>query len=209
MDSKVFDLLQFIPPEADYAADASDLDPEDISEERIKGVLALLDYPDNYTVYTAAKLLTNWGREEGLLKLEELEKSGEGSGYIYHRLYGYDDTRQYTMRALIRFWAVRYDNGEGVYVQKRIFSLLSLLIEKSNAEEFQISSFLKWMEDERQEEYVPCLKKHLESIIDHPDMHRWKIYDALQLMLKFDTSFVYDLLNKKNKTIDDFCFTNT
>lgn len=61
MDRKIYDLLNSIPDHADYAADAGELDPEDISQERMDAVMDLLHHADSGEVrFMAAKLLTSW-----------------------------------------------------------------------------------------------------------------------------------------------------
>ena len=44
------------------------------------------------------------------------------------------------------------------------------------------------------------------AIIEHPEIHRWKIHDVIKLLLQIDPSFVYELLERKGKTLKDFNF---
>jgi hypothetical protein len=51
---------------------------------------------------------------------------------------------------------------------------------------------------------VAPLKQYVFSIIDHPEVHRWKVYDALEFFMASDSGFVVSLLKSKNMSIDDF-----
>lgn len=73
MDNLIQAILFEIPPTADYAADAFDLDAEDIPLSRVLQVEGLLKSDDEFIQYTAARLLTSWGYELGLNILKSFE----------------------------------------------------------------------------------------------------------------------------------------
>ena len=69
---------------------------------------------------------------------------------------------------------------------------------------FEISEMLRFVKRENYIEYAVPLKQYLLSIIDRPEVHRWKIYDALEFFMTFDSEFFVSLLKSKNMSIDDF-----
>ncbi|GBH10692.1 hypothetical protein KPSA1_04112 [Pseudomonas syringae pv. actinidiae] len=42
------------------------------------------------------------------------------------------------------------------------------------------------------------------SIIDKSEVHRWKIYDAIEFLMEFHFQFVVFLLEEKRKSIEGF-----
>ncbi|WP_447774908.1 hypothetical protein [Pseudomonas chlororaphis] len=206
MDRKTNDLLNSIPEHADYAADAGDLDPEDIPQERMDAVMDLLRHADNDVVrFLAAKLLTSWGVHEGLIALEKnMERPEIIEGIYSHRLHGYDDTYRQILMAVTMYFANMADRGEREVARTQVYSLLSKIIALAGSKPFEITDAFAFVKRERYLEYVLPIKQHLVSIIDHPEIHRWKIYDAIELLMGFDPEFVMSLLKEKNKTIDDF-----
>ncbi|CAI8909247.1 HEAT repeat domain-containing protein [Pseudomonas chlororaphis] len=206
MDRKTNDLLNSIPEHADYAADAGDLDPEDIPQERMDAVMDLLRHADNDVVrFLAAKLLTSWGVHEGLIALEKnMERPEIIEGIYSHRLHGYDDTYRQILMAVTMYFANMADRGEREVARTQVYSPLSKIIALAGSKPFEITDAFAFVKRERYLEYVLPIKQHLVSIIDHPEIHRWKIYDAIELLMGFDPEFVMSLLKEKNKTIDDF-----
>ena len=205
MDKSIDDILFEVPPQADYAVDAFDLSEEDIPQSRVTAVSHLLNSEDDFIRYTAARLLTSWGYEQGVEELEKFEYDNN-LGFIDHRLHGYDDSSYHNLRALISFWALNSDRGHGAYAYQRIKPIVFDIINKFNAQPFEISPLLRLIARRRFEEYIPLIKEHLITIIDHPEGHGWKIHDAIELLLKFDGGFVMNLLSEKGKTLKDFNF---
>jgi hypothetical protein len=41
-------------------------------------------------------------------------------------------------------------------------------------------------------------------MVEHPELHRWKIKDAIGLIMEFDADFVRALLSEKNKILENF-----
>lgn len=206
MDRKTNDLLNSIPEHADYAADAGDLDPEDIPKERMDAVMGLLRHADNDVVrFLAAKLLTSWGVHEGLIALEKsMERPEIIEGIYSHRLYGYDDTYRQILMAVTMYFANMADRGGREVARTQVYSPLAKIIALAGSKPFEIADAFAFVKRERYLEYVSPIEQHLVSIIDHPEIHRWKIYDAIELLMDFDPEFVMSLLKEKNKTIDDF-----
>lgn len=206
MEQKIIDLLCEIPDNVDYTDVAEDLDLEDISEIRIKQLRELLTNSDIYIQFQAAKLLTFWGDDYGFKALTSLFDNNKLSGFVDHRLYGYDDTIQHVLRALIRYWADKYDQGLGGVTREKLFPYIARIIEAANTQPFVIDSLFRLITEENFEEYIPLLKEHLVAIIEHSEIHRWKIHDVIKLLLQIDPSFVYELLERKGKTLKDFNF---
>jgi hypothetical protein len=196
MDRKTNDLLNSIPEHADYAADAGDLDPEDIPKERMDAVKDLLLHADSDVVrFLAAKLLTSWGIHEGLIALEKsMERPEIFEGVYSHRLHGYDDTYRQILMAVTMYFANMADRGEREVARAQVYSPLSKIIALAGSKPFEIADVFAFVKRERYLEYVPPIKQHLVSIIDHLEIHRWKIYDAIELLMDFDPEFVMSLL---------------
>lgn len=206
MDSNIYGLLNDIPEHADYAVEAGDLDSEDIPQERVDAVRALLCRTrDDKERFLAAKLLTHWGCRDGFMALEKcMEKPESIEGNYFHRLHGYDDTYSHILYALTQYYANRAERGHAEAARAEVFPLVSKMILLANSEPFEITAALDFAKRERYQEYLPLIKDHLLSIVDSFEIHRWKIYDAIVFLLHFDIEFVESLLKQKNKTIDDF-----
>lgn len=204
MDKEISVLLHDVPTHADYACDATDLDLEDIPEERIIKVINLLKSSDESIVFEAAKLLTHWGQTSGFDALVNLLNENKLDGYIDHRLHGYDDTLEHVLRAFVSYWATQATLCFGEQARIKIFPPIKKIIEKSNSQNFEISRLFWVIEKYKYSEYIPLIKNHLIQIIDHPEFQFWKIHDAIELMLKFEPEFVRNLLDEKGKTLEDF-----
>ncbi|WP_252358084.1 hypothetical protein [Acinetobacter proteolyticus] len=126
------------------------------------------------------------------------------SGWIEHRLHGYDDTLKHVLSAFVSYWATKSEASLAELARRKIFPYVAKIIAQSNTAPFEISDIFWVIEKERYEEYVPLLKTHLEKIIDDLKLYFWKIHDAIKLMLKFDADFVYHLLQEKGKSLKDF-----
>ena len=113
---------------------------------------------------------------------------------------------QHVLRAFIRYWADKSDHGLGTLTRKKLFPYIVKIIELANTQPFGIDSLFGLIIDEDFKEYIPFLKEHLISIIDHPEIHGWKIHDVIELFLKIEPDFVYKLLDEKGKTLKDFNF---
>ncbi|MBI6824658.1 hypothetical protein YA0026_24835, partial [Pseudomonas syringae] len=85
-----------------------------------------------------------------------------------------------------------------------VYPLLSKIIELAASNPFEITDVLSFIKREQYFEYLPLIKGYLMSIIDNPEVHRWKIYDAIEFLVEFDSQFVVSLLEEKRKSIEDF-----
>lgn len=206
MEPKIYELLNSIPEHADYAVTAGDLDPEDIPQERIDAVLDLLrNATTNEEQFLAAKLLTSWGVHEGLIALEGSMEEPEGiEGTYSHYLYGYDDTYRQILLAVTRYFANMADRGGVEAARVQIYSPLSKIIALASSKPFEIAKVFDFVRRKNYPEYVPLIEEHLAAIMDHPEVHRWKIYDAIDFLMVFNPDFIASLLKEKNKSIDDF-----
>ncbi|MCK9697469.1 hypothetical protein [Pseudomonas syringae] len=207
MDHKTNFLLSNIPEGADYAADAGDLDLEDIPQERMEAVIDLLRNADDEVVkFLAAKLLASWGVFEGFSVLKEfVEKKSAIIANVYpHRLHGYDDTFRQVLMAVVMFYANMAGAGKKDVARAEVYPLLSKIIELAASNPFEIIDVLSFIKREQYFEYLPLIKGYLMSIIDNPEVHRWKIYDAIEFLVEFDSQFVVSLLEEKRKSIEDF-----
>lgn len=182
------------------------MDAEDIPQERISSVLDLLRHTSKKDEnFLAAKLLTSWGIYEGLIALEENMEKFEGTkGNYSHRLYGYDDTYRQILLAVIRYFANMAGCGHVEQARTQIYSPLFKIINLANTKPFEIANLFDLVERKKYSEYLPPIKKHLAAIIDRPEVHRWKIYDAIVFLKSNDPDFVDHLLKEKNKSIYDF-----
>lgn len=205
MDARTYDLLYGIPEQADYAVNAGDLDPEDIPKDRVDAVLGLLRHARGEKRFLAAKLLTSWGVYEGLCVLEKCMEKPKGiEGMYAHHLHGYDDTYRQIILAVTRYFSNVADRGQAEEARIQIYPLLSKIINLANREPFEITKIFDFANSESYSEYVPLVEEHLAAIIDSPEIHGWKVYDAICFLVGFDSDFVASILRDKKKSIDDF-----
>ena len=69
MEEQIQELLNSIPQGVTYTSFPEELEPEDISQERIDGLKKLLTHEDVFIELCAAKLLCAWGIDEGFKAL--------------------------------------------------------------------------------------------------------------------------------------------
>lgn len=206
MDFKINNLLNNIPAHAGYAADPGELDAEDIPQERLEGVRDLLHRSDDDIVrFLAAKLLTSWGRREGLTALGEIMGAPDSIEGVYsQRLHGYDDTYRQVLMAVTMYFANMAENGAKEIAREEVYPFLSKIIALASSKPFEIDNIFSFVKREQYLEYVPLIKVHLSKIIDSPEVHRWKIYDAIIFLMNFDSAFVVSLLRMRGKSIEDY-----
>lgn len=207
MDKKRIDyLLYSIPDGISYTTMSEELDIEDVPQERIDGLIELLSDKDESLQFDSARLLTQWGIDEGFDALVRMFDEGKTEGFIEERLHGYDDTDQHILSALIGYWASKADRGKqgGEEARHKIFPYIAKIIQKASTECFSISRLFWLITDEHFIEYVPMIKEYLQHIIDSPSKQYWKIHDAMRLLLEIDPSFVRNLLEEKQKQLSDF-----
>jgi hypothetical protein len=93
MNQELDDLLYKLPPGTeDYASDLTDLDPQDVPQDRIPELNALMQGHDDFLAVTAARILCSWGREEGFDYLERFvcDRPPLTENWMPHRLRDYD-----------------------------------------------------------------------------------------------------------------------
>ena len=77
MEKHIQELLNSIPQGVTYTTFPEELEPEDISQERIDGLKKLLTHEDVFIELCAAKLLCAWGIDEGFKALIQLYEAGK------------------------------------------------------------------------------------------------------------------------------------
>nr|WP_314901461.1 hypothetical protein [uncultured Deefgea sp.] len=161
--------------------------------------------PNEYDRLLVARLLTDWGNEDGLRYLESYVRNlkPDQDTLMPHRLRGYDDTCTQILRSIRAYWATKFDQGCGCEAQERIYSICKKLILLSNVEAFEINVIF-WFVDDGMTEYLPLLKEHLSAIIKEPEKHHWKAADAAHFLMKYDPNFVEATLAEYGKTLKDF-----
>lgn len=206
IDEKIYELLYYVPADAVGAADPTDLDPEDVPQARVDGVLELLEGSDDLeNKLRAARLLANWGSRKGFNYLVyAIEKPHIFEGFYEHNLRGYDDTFRILLRDLVGYFSCLADMGLIDEARAEIFNPIKKIIELSNVKPFEIRGVFRLIEEEGFTEYTPLLREHLEAITLKPDIHRWKIYDVLSLLLKVDTDYAISFLKLAGTTLSDF-----
>lgn len=211
MDDKLNDLLHFVPPHADYAVDATDLDPEDIPDARVAGVMALLrTHPDDGVRLLAARLLTSWGVQEGLSYTAHIIDNVQTfEGFDSHRLHGHDETYKFVLRSLVGYFCRLADAGEGEKARAEIYSPIVKIIHLSNGRPFEIADMFSLVSRNHFNEYLPALREHLLAMAANPEPHRWKIYDVLELLLNVDAEFAAGFLKAAGKSHNDFNLNKT
>src|SRR5471032_1684835 len=204
-------LLHFVPKHADYAVDATDLDPEDIPDSRINSVTELLrTHPDDGVRLMAARLLTSWGVQEGLsYTVYIIDHFQAFEGFDSHRLHGHDETLKFVLRSLVGYFCRLADAGEGEKARAEIYAPIVKIIHLSNERSFEIADMF-WLVSRNQfNEYLPALREHLLAMAANPEPHRWKIYDVLELLLNVDAEFAAGFLKAAGKSHNDFNLNKT
>ena len=202
------DLLYGLPPGIDYTEDLISLDEQDIPVDRIPKLLALLESDDENVAFRAAFVLCCWGHEKGFRYMQSFamrDPSLQG-GWYEHRLRNYDNTLEYVLRALIKYWACISDKNPelGLQAREKIFVPVTRIIELSNNQPFEIDHVFWLLEEDGFTEYLPALKAHLQAIIKEPQKHHWKVADCAHLLMKFDPDFVTQTLAAHGYTLSDF-----
>jgi len=77
MEKYIQELLNSIPQGVTYTTFPEELEPEDISQERIDCLKKLLTHEDVFIELSAAKLLCAWGIDEGFRALIQLYEAGK------------------------------------------------------------------------------------------------------------------------------------
>lgn len=204
MDQNISDLLFSIPLDVDYTTVSTDLDLEDIPNERINRIKELLKSSDIYIAFQAARILTSWGVDDGFEVLVKLFEKNELAGLIDHRLYDYDETYLHVLDAFISYWANKSDEGCREYAREKIFPYVSKIISMSNEQLFSIRAIFGIIEKYHYDEYIPLLKNHLQMIIKNQTDQYWKIHDLLKFLLKIDPIFVKVTLKNNDKRLADY-----
>ena len=101
MEEQIQELLNSIPQGVTYTNFPEELEPEDISQERIDGLKELLTHEDVFIQLSAAKLLCAWGIDEGFKALIQLYEAGKTDGYFTHHLHAYEGTAEQLLWVLL------------------------------------------------------------------------------------------------------------
>ena len=141
MEKYIQELLKSIPKGVTYTTFPEDLEPEDISQERIEGLKKLLTHEDVFIELCAAKLLCAWGIDEGFKALIQLYEAGKTEGYFTHRLHGYDETAEQLLWPLLYYqstkkWWISKEAGEKARLQIRPY-VKQLLQKVHNPEQWK------------------------------------------------------------------------
>lgn len=202
-------LLYFIPESADYAADATDLDPEDVPEERVNGLKLLLNSGNGDEPLTSARLLASWGYEEGVEKLKYYINNPEETdrvGCMLHRLHSYNDVFKHILMALTSYHCRMIDRGFGEKSKIITYPLIRRIIGLAQAYSFNLDYFLVQIEPGMFDEFLPDLKEMLQSIINKPQVNPWRIHDVIAFFMRTDLEFVDEVLKENGKVLKDFNF---
>ncbi|WP_439849912.1 hypothetical protein ACTACG_16215 [Pseudomonas syringae] len=130
MDEKIYELLYYVPADAVGAADPTDIDPEDVPQARVDGVLELLGGSDDLgNKLRAARLLANWGNRKGFNYLVyAINKSHVFEGFYEHQLRGYDDTFRILLLDSVGYFACSADMGLIDEARAEIFNPIKKLL---------------------------------------------------------------------------------
>lgn len=205
--------IYHVPENADYAVESTELDPEDIEPGRVEILKAIIandidDPENNYLHFAAARVLCCWGYRCGFDVISKYifrEDLMEGPGETSHRLHGYNTGYEYAYDAVWSYGSNLIDKGlEEEEVRKLIYSPIIKIIEYSNLKRFKLSLLFRFLDRVKYKEYYPHIKSHLLAIIDNPEFHHHKIFDALEFLQGVDPDFVASVLKPRGKTIADY-----
>ncbi|MGW8392598.1 hypothetical protein [Pseudoduganella sp. HUAS MS19] len=144
MNQELNDLLCKLPPGTEsYAADLTELDAQDVPQDRIPKLNALMQGQDEYLAVTAARILCSWGRGEGFDYLEQFvcDRPPQTENWVPHRQKNCDETYKFILDAIVSFWATQSDAGNGDAARQRICKPVTKIIGIANVLPFEISCF--------------------------------------------------------------------
>ena len=132
MEKYIQELLCSIPQGVTYTTIPEELDLEDVPQERIDGVCKLLTHEEEYIQLSAAILPCSWGIDEGFQALVQRYETGAAEGCYTHRLYGYDETAEHILWALIFYQGNKADISEqaGEKARQQIQPYVKELLQK-------------------------------------------------------------------------------
>ena len=132
MEKYIQELLNSIPQGVTYTTFPEELEPEDISQERIDDLKKLLTHEDVFIELSAAKLLCAWGIDEGFKALIQLYEAGKAEGYFTHRLHGYEGTAEQLLWVLLCYQSTKEEISEeaGEKTQQQIRPYVKRLLQK-------------------------------------------------------------------------------
>lgn len=191
MNHEAEKLLTEIPEGVAYTDDPADLDPEDITDSRIKAVIQLLSDGNEYYRLRAAILLANWGESVGVTYLCNFVENSDGQEFNWfpHRLRPYDETYKVIFEALEGFWAFHTDQSSKDQAKQAIVPTLRKIIKLAGHLRFELRlGFL--MLHGRFDDLLPDVKRYFEEILRNPDFHHWKIEDTASVLSQIDPQYV-------------------
>lgn len=120
IDQYIYDLLYSIPPNVDYTDLPEELDKEDISLDRINGLLNIINREnDIYLLFRSSFLLNSWGFDEGFQKITSLLYKNKLNNLIVNNKNSSDDTYKHVLSSYISYWAIKSDSGMGEEARKK------------------------------------------------------------------------------------------
>lgn len=196
-------LLWNIPEGADYAADVTELSPEDIPPERVAGISQLLEHDELKVQFDAARILTSWGYSLGFKKLTQLIDNNQINDMIPHRLHPYDDTKRFVLETLISYYAINIEqNQDQETVRQAIFPYVKQIILDSGQEYFDLGSFLSFASLLGLSEYLDPMKTCLETLLAAPENQEHKIHDLVNYLRTQDPDYIAQLVNSGQLILD-------
>jgi hypothetical protein len=206
---EINDLLHKLPDTIeDQDQFIDELDNEEIPWDRLPKLKELMRGDNEFLSIEAARLLANWGDDEGFSFLESFvcDRAPPTMNWMPHRLHGYDDNYKHILDAITMYEARKCDADplNKLTYRKRISKSVKKIIELSNLMSFQISGLFPRVGRDGYIEYIPDLKTHFEAILKNPKLHHWKVGDCAHLLMKFDPEFVTQALAKHGKTLADY-----
>jgi hypothetical protein len=193
---------------------SNELELKDVTPDRIVKLKELLaTQKEKWLGLQAAWLLACWGEADGLRYIQWFvcEQEPLQENWFSHRLYGYDQTYEWALDGLLWYRTRMVDDELKLWGQDaaesarhQIFLPVNKIIELSNTRQFEIWKLFPRIQRKELIEYIPSIKIHLLEILKNQEFHRWKIRDAVHLLMEFDPEFVTNALAKYGKKISDF-----
>lgn len=184
-------LLNSIPDDVDYTEFPSELDEDDITQDRIEGLNRLLYFSINPILsFRAACLLCSWGKEVGAKYIIETTLS-ESDFLELFKLANPNDICLNVVRSLVDYLSVyneltMLENNE---IRNDIILCLRKMILIGNVMDFDIKDIF-FLIEYGMEELLPDLELYFINKANNIFDNLWVIYDFILFFKKYNNCFL-------------------
>lgn len=197
-------LLNYIPDNVDYTEFPSELDEDDITQDRIEGLSRLLSFSINPIIsFRAACLLCSWGKEVGVRYIIKTTLS-ESDFVELFKLGNPNDVCLNIVRSLVDYVSIHNKSvmSENNEIRNGIVICLRKMILIGNVIDFDIKDTFLLIEY-GVEELLPDLEAYFINKTSDIFDNLWVVYDFILLFKKYNNCFLVKWVDVyKDKYLD-------